>query len=390
VGIRRTVSTSLTRVVGPERTARLKRADARLRERMITALDVEGDRVSRAQLRSTVQQARAEIRAKVQSKAERAAQARKPAKKPAKKKLSRAELIEEIGRQSPEGVSHRPTKALPWASPDPSADFPKVTSTRHLLLAGLHEQMRPRTYFEIGVSLGNSLAQSRTRSIGVDPAYRITAPIHCDVQIVRETSDDFFASEGAFDHFGGLPVELGFIDGMHLAEYVLRDFMNTEKHMSPGGVVILDDMLPRNSLEAYRIRRTRSWTGDVYKVHEVLARYRPDLTLIPISTYPTGSYLVVGLDPANTVLDEHYDEIEPTLTGPDPQVVPQEWLERRTAVDAERVLGLDLWTRLAELHHSGTTPTRGQVAPLWQQLRDLPTVWEQGYSPRSTDDQPSR
>jgi len=382
MGIRRTVSQSLNRVVGPERTATLRRADAGLRRRVISALDVEGDHVSRQQLRAAVREARAEVRAKSQQKIAALKQEKRNAQREVakargpKKPRSRAALIEAIGRQSPEGISHRPTKALPWAKGDPSATFPSVTSTRHLLLAGLHEQLRPRTYFEIGVDLGNSLAQSRTTSIGVDPAYTIKAPIHCDVQIFRTTSDDFFATDGAFDHFGGRPVELAFIDGMHLAEFVLRDFMNTEKHMSPGGVVILDDMLPRNSLEAYRIRRTRGWTGDVYKVHEVLATYRPDLTLIPISTYPTGSYMVVGLDPTSTVLDDHYAEIEPTLTHPDPQVVPQEWLERRTAVDAEAVLGLDVWKQLADLHHTGTTPTSEQVAPLWEQLRDLPTVWQ--------------
>lgn len=348
MGIRRVVSHSLTRVVGPDRTARVRRAEAGLRSRLISALDVEG-----AHLSGPDAPAGAEAQP-----------------------LSRAELIEAIGRQSPEGVSHRTKKALPWASGDPRANFPKPSWTRHQLLAGLHEQLGPRTYFEIGIDLGNSLAQSRTRSIGVDPAYTITAELHCDVRTFRETSDDFFARPDAFDHFDGQPIELAFIDGMHLAEFVLRDFMNTEKHMSPGGVVVLDDMLPRNSLEAYRIRRTRGWTGDVYKVHEVLAKYRPDLTLVPISSYPTGSYMVVGLDPTNTVLDEQYAEIEPTLTTPDPQVVPREWLERRTAVDPERVLALEVWKQLADVHSAGATPTREEVAPLWEPLRQLPTVWE--------------
>ena len=380
MGIRRTVSHSLSRMVGPERSAALRRAEVGLRNRMMSALDVEGDRISRQELQAAVREAKARVRAKNHQKIaalkkERREVVRQVRKAQEPKQLPRAALIQAIGRQYPEGLSHRPTKALPWASADPPAHFPKVSSTRHLLLGGLHDQLRPRTYFEIGVDLGNSLAQSRATSIGVDPAYRITAPIHCDVQLFRETSDDFFAMGDAFDHFGGLPIELAFIDGMHLAEFVLRDFMNTEKHMSPGGVVILDDMLPRNSLEAFRIRRTRGWTGDVYKVHEVLATYRPDLTLVPISTYPTGSYMVVGLDPTNTVLDDHYAEIEPTLTGQDPQVVPQEWLERRTAVDAERVLGLDVWKQLAELHHGGAAPTRDQVAPLWTPLRELPTVW---------------
>jgi len=114
----------------------------------------------------------------------------------------------------------------------------------------------------------------------------------------------------------------------------------------------------------------------VYKVHEILAEYRPDLTLVPVSTYPTGSYLVVGLDPSSTVLADHYAEIERRLVTPDPQVVPEEWLERRTAVDADRLLELDTWKRLGELHRGSASLTRDDVAPLWRPLRELPTVWD--------------
>lgn len=357
MGFRRTVSRSLEQTLGRQRTDRVRRAEARIRRRLIATLDVEGSH-GQEQPQKPVPSPR---------------QAREPQRE---ETLSRTELIEALGRTSPEGMSHRPKGALPWAAPDPKASFPKVTATRHELLAGLHAQMQPRTYFEIGVDLGNSMAQSRTLSIGVDPAYTVTAEINCNLRLFRVTSDEFFARPDAFDHFDGHAIELAFIDGMHLAEYVVRDFMNVERHMSPGGVVILDDMLPRNSLEAFRIRRTRGWTGDVYKVHEILAEYRPDLTLVTVSTYPTGSYLVVGLDPSSTVLADHYAEIERRLVTPDPQVVPEEWLERRTAVDADRLLELDTWKRLGELHRGSASLTRDDVAPLWRPLRELPTVWD--------------
>jgi hypothetical protein len=38
-------------------------------------------------------------------------------------------------------------------------------------------------------------------------------------------------------------------------------------------VVVLDNMLPRNTKEAARKRHSRAWTGDVYKIQQVLARY---------------------------------------------------------------------------------------------------------------------
>lgn len=360
MGIRRTVSGSLRRVVGSDRVAQVGRLEARARSRLIDVLDVEGARPVRPKPGPAAKKAAAK----------KAAAKKTAAKKTAgKPRMTRQELIEAHGRQSPEGLSHGGKGILPFASSDPMASFPEPSATGHEVLAALHELVQPRAYLEVGVSTGKSLALSRTKTIAVDPAFGITAPINCDVRIFRETSDDFFALPGAFDHFAGQPVDLAFIDGMHLAEYALRDFMNAEKHMSPAGVIVLDDMIPRNSLEAYRIRRTTAWAGDVYKVHQVLATYRPDLTIIPVNAFATGSYLVVGLDPTSTVLDDHYAEIEAQIATPDPQVVPQEWLERRTAVDARSLLALDAWKRLVERRDSASPE---ELAEIWQELAALP------------------
>ena len=58
---------------------------------------------------------------------------------------------------------------------------------------------------------------------------------------------------------------MAFIDGMHLSEFALRDFIGVERLSRWTGVAIFDDMLPGVE-EAGRDRRTRAWTGDVYKV----------------------------------------------------------------------------------------------------------------------------
>ncbi|WP_157571087.1 class I SAM-dependent methyltransferase [Nocardioides insulae] len=355
MGIRHSVGSALDRLAGPERTAGVRRAERKIRRGLITMLDVEGSAAP----------------------AKRKPAGQKPKKggpkKKAPAKLTRARRIELLGRQ-PEGFI---PKAPPvgWASPAPSATFPTPTVTRHQLLAGLHEVLSPRTYFEVGVSTGRSMTISRTRSLGVDPFFTVQQPLQCDVQLVREESDSFFARADAFDHLGGTPVDLAFLDGMHLSEFLLRDFMNAEKHMATTGVVLLDDMLPRNNLEAYRIRRTSAWTGDVYKVHEVLTRYRPDLTLIPVNTSPTGTYLIVGLDPTNTVLDDNLAEIEASITGPDPQEVPLEWRERRTAVDPQVLLNSDAWKRLVELRDGGTA-SPDELAGLWSELAALAPTGE--------------
>lgn len=292
-----------------------------------------------------------------------------PAPKPARKPMTRQQTIEALGHAGVEGLGagSKPPGGLKWASPDP---FQHTSSGvhKHHLLATMHDLLQPRTYFEIGVDQGQSLTLSSARTIAVDPAYRITRSIQCDVRTFLLTSDDFFAKPGSFDHFDGRPADLAFIDGMHLAEFVIRDFMNAEKHMSPGGVIILDDMLPRNSLEAQRIRRTTSWAGDVYKVHDVLRRHRPDLTILPVNTEPTGSYLVVGLDPTSTVLDEVYDAELPRLSAPDPQTVDADWLRRTDAYAPSAILSSPVWGELRALRDRDAAASA--YTELWKQLRE--------------------
>ena len=73
-------------------------------------------------------------------------------------------------------------------------------------------------------------------------------------------------------------MDLAFIDGMHLAEYALRDYLAVERFTHPASVVVFDDMLPRTVAEAARHRHTAAWTGDVYKAVQALRDHRPDLS----------------------------------------------------------------------------------------------------------------
>lgn len=231
--------------------------------------------------------------------------------------------------------------------------FPAPSMTRHGFLRGLHERLQPRTYLEIGVNLGSSLGVASCQTIGIDPAYRITAGISCPLRLYKTTSDEYFEAIDPRDNFGGLPVDLGFIDGMHLAEFAYRDFVNLERVSGPASVIFFDDMLPRSVSEAARDRHTRDWTGDVYKVAEVLRRLRPDLTVVSLNTAPTGTVVVLGLDPESEALATAYEEELEGLCAPDPQQVPRHVLERSSALDPQSVLNSELWPRLAELRDRG-------------------------------------
>ncbi|MFC7878605.1 class I SAM-dependent methyltransferase [Isoptericola sp. NPDC057391] len=225
--------------------------------------------------------------------------------------------------------------------------------SRHEFLTLLHERLRPRTYLEVGVSTGRSLALSSVPRVGVDPAYRIETELEGDVTLARTTSDEYFATTDPKDRLGG-PVELAFIDGMHVFEYALRDFVNVEKHCRWSSVVVFDDMLPRNVDEAARDRHTLAWTGDVFWVAEVLRRYRPDLTVLPVDTVPTGVVVVLGADPSSTVLQDHYQEILDQYVHDDPQPVPDAILRRQDAWDARTLIRRPVWGLL----HRGDRPWR--------------------------------
>jgi hypothetical protein len=230
-------------------------------------------------------------------------------------------------------------------------------------LTAVHELLQPRHYLEIGVREGHSLTLARCPAVGIDPFYSITAELDNQVTLLRTTSDEYFARPDPRRVTGGAPFDLSFIDGLHLFEFAFRDFVNVERHSSPGGVIIFDDVLPRTVDEAARERHTTSWTGDVYPMLAVLARYRPELIVLTVGTQPTGLLLVMGLDPTSTVLSDHYDEIMAEYRKPDPQPVPEELFDRQLMLRPERVLASPLWDLLREpSDDSGSTQFRARLA----------------------------
>jgi hypothetical protein len=215
-------------------------------------------------------------------------------------------------------------------------------------LRDLHGRLDPENYLEIGVRWGNSLGVSRCRSVGIDPAFAIDRELHTEVQLFRTTSDEYFARPDPLAPTGGEPFDLTFIDGMHLFEFALRDFINAERHSRHSSVIVFDDILPRRVVEANRVRRTKAWTGDIYSVIPVLQKYRPEVLMISVNTQPTGLLLVMGLDPGNTVLADNYDEIMAEFRRPDPQPVPRELLDRTFVQAPRRVLESPLLDVLSE------------------------------------------
>jgi hypothetical protein len=235
-------------------------------------------------------------------------------------------------------------------------------------LRTLHAALQPATYLEIGIRHGDSLALAQCPAIAIDPEFELHAEIGSNTALFRESSDEYFERNAPRRHFGGRRVDLAFIDGMHLSEFALRDFMNVERHARWTSVAVFDDILPRTAEEAARDRRTRAWTGDVFKMLGILERHRPDLICLRVGTEPTGLLLVLGLDPSSRVFEYGYDRIVEAAVVPDPQRLPADVIERRHVLDPAAVAAAPLWTYLRDARERGV-PRRAGMRELRRAVR---------------------
>ena len=185
------------------------------------------------------------------------------------------------------------------------------------VLKWIHDFLKPANYVEIGIHQGVSLHQARLdtpRILAIDPAPDILPTIAgqapaANAQVYELTSDDFFERYDLSELLGG-PVVLAFIDGLHLFEQVLRDFVNLERHSDGRTTLLLHDCIPFNAETASRERTTDFYSGDVWKAALALRRLRPELKMVTVPTAPTGLCLVSGLDSGKRELEEELPEIE--------------------------------------------------------------------------------
>jgi hypothetical protein len=209
--------------------------------------------------------------------------------------------------------------------------------TQTLHLPGVHylefmrafdANLRPRSYFEIGSDAGESLMCFACDSVAVDPAFRLELNIikaRKRAFFFQMTSDEFFRTTDLRAFLPGGP-DTVFLDGLHRFEFLVRDFMNTEKTCHSRSVIFLHDCLPTNDRMAERVPRkvededisTRgSWSGDVWRIIPALRQYRPDLRIHLLDCPPTGLVACTNLDPDSQVLSKNYYKIIDEFSIPD-------------------------------------------------------------------------
>lgn len=170
----------------------------------------------------------------------------------------------------------------------------------------MHRTIKPKIYLEIGVDRGKSfkLAGPRTYAIGIDPAPKLGPVEQNNKKIYTMTSDDFFTSSKKSVELKGR-VDLAFIDGLHTCEQVLKDFINIEKLAHKKSVVVFHDILPLDAQSSEKYRKTRVWTGDVWKILPCLSTFRPDLNLAIIPTAQSGLLIVTRCDSSSSILQRN-------------------------------------------------------------------------------------
>jgi hypothetical protein len=194
---------------------------------------------------------------------------------------------------------------------------PDHNGTRYTgVLTRLHEWLIPTSYFEIGTFKGESLSLANCAAVALDPAFRLGTRDAVGKKpfctLYQMPADTFFRRHDLTRIFDG-PIDLAFLDGMRYCEYLLRDFMNTERHCRRNSVIALHDCVPvemtiadRTASPSLEATRAGWWTGDVWRTLLALRKHRLDLAFTVIDPRPTGLVLVTNLDPQSTVLADNH------------------------------------------------------------------------------------
>lgn len=128
------------------------------------------------------------------------------------------------------------------------------------------------SYLEIGINdppKNFDLINCKFR-VGVDPAPAAKANF-CG------TSDEFFNTcfaENTYGNDGLLRFDCTFIDGLHHADQVKKDFENSLSCLNEGGIILIHDTNPAEERYTAVPRKERGrWNGDVWKFITELYKY---------------------------------------------------------------------------------------------------------------------
>lgn len=172
------------------------------------------------------------------------------------------------------------------------------------VLSQLHTK-KYAAYFEIGAKTGDSLRLSISPSVAIDPYFKLrNDPVgekdFC--LLFQETSDQFF--KGSLPLLAGISCEFGFIDGMHLFEYALQDFINLAKIATDNSLMVFHDVLPSSfdasTRDFKKIPKGGAWMGDTWKLIPILIESGLTNNLRVLTSAPSG--LLTVFQPSKAII----------------------------------------------------------------------------------------
>lgn len=182
-----------------------------------------------------------------------------------------------------------------------------------------------KSFLEIGTQEHINISNiDIERKVSVDPDPEVNADFVLP-------SDEFFKqNKETFD--------IIFVDGLHHADFVYRDIVNSLKILNPGGCIVVHDVIPYSyesqliPLEKTLKHGSGIWNGDVWKGWVKLRTERKDLSMSVVNTdhgcgilhptkYGNGDYL----DSYNNGYYEYDGEL--TLNSLN-IILPEEFLEK--------------------------------------------------------------
>ncbi|MDA9706063.1 class I SAM-dependent methyltransferase [Acidimicrobiaceae bacterium] len=130
-----------------------------------------------------------------------------------------------------------------------SKDFSRDQIINYLLKK---DKLKNPIYLEIGCDLNQTFSKVNSKDkIGIDPVRGGN---------IRLNSERYFNTYSENMH------DVIFIDGSHLIEEVYFDTIKSLTSLNLGGYILLDDVLPNNSINSFRKRCTLHSYQDAFKI----------------------------------------------------------------------------------------------------------------------------
>lgn len=172
---------------------------------------------------------------------------------------------------------------------------------------------RCEDYLEIGVQYGFTLGSVAIKNkTGVDPHLMFNPRFSPGVTLHRVTSDVFFANLPRDTQY-----DFVFLDGLHTFEQTARDFINAVSHLRPGGIIVVDDVVPSSELAALPSRddaiqrQSREngvapgeWFGDVWKLPVALNEIFGGRLELEVFGYGPCGQAVIGVPNPRQIAQE--------------------------------------------------------------------------------------